>query len=102
MSKVEEASAGDNPGDHVVLTHDPLDLAQCVASVASPRAGATSTFIGTTRDHFDGRAVVRLEYQAYVQSGPSVAHCVVRVGLTSYHLHVCRRSAATTGTKLWP
>ena len=53
-------------GTFVHLTHEPLDLAACVAAVASPRAGATSTFIGTTRDNFDGRNVVLLEYEAYV------------------------------------
>lgn len=63
------ASGGDaGPGTHVHLTHEPLDLAACVAAVASPRAGATSTFIGTTRDNFDGRNVVLLEYEAYVRT----------------------------------
>src|SRR5262249_39931965 len=30
-----------------------------------PKTGATVTFIGTTRDHNDGRTVTRLEYEAY-------------------------------------
>ncbi len=33
--------------------------------VASSKCGATSTFIGTTRDTFEGKEVVSLEYEAY-------------------------------------
>jgi molybdopterin synthase catalytic subunit len=33
--------------------------------VSSPSAGAISTFIGTTRDSFNGKRVERLEYEAY-------------------------------------
>ncbi|XP_028399025.1 molybdopterin synthase catalytic subunit-like isoform X2 [Dendronephthya gigantea] len=33
--------------------------------VGSPSAGATSIFVGTTRDTFNGKRVVRLEYEAY-------------------------------------
>ncbi len=43
----------------------PLDLAALVAEVADPDAGATATFIGTTRRNSRGRTVTRLEYDAY-------------------------------------
>lgn len=49
-----------------VITHDRLQLEEIVESVATSKAGATSTFIGTTRDFFDGQRVVLLEYEAYV------------------------------------
>jgi len=42
-----------------------IDAAAVTAAVGDPRTGATVTFIGTTRDHNDGRAVTRLEYEAY-------------------------------------
>src|SRR5262249_14744281 len=42
-----------------------IDAAAVTAAVADPRTGATVTFIGTTRDHNDGRAVTRWEYEAY-------------------------------------
>jgi MoaE-MoaD fusion protein len=42
-----------------------LDLAELVAEVSHPGAGAIATFIGTTRDHSRGRNVTRLEYDAY-------------------------------------
>ena len=43
----------------------PLDLAELVAEVSDPGAGAIATFIGTTRDHSRGRTVTLLEYDAY-------------------------------------
>src|SRR5574341_949711 len=42
-----------------------IDAAAVAAAVAHSGTGATVTFIGTTRDHNDGRAVTRLEYEAY-------------------------------------
>jgi molybdopterin synthase catalytic subunit len=43
----------------------PIDVARVTAAVADPRTGATVTFIGTTRNHHEGRRVTRLEYEAY-------------------------------------
>jgi molybdopterin synthase catalytic subunit len=47
------------------IVEQPIDAGRVSAAVATPRAGATVTFAGTTRDHNDGRAVTRLEYEAY-------------------------------------
>ncbi len=47
------------------LSEVPLSLDDAVREVASDDAGAIATFIGTTRSHARGRAVVRLEYEAY-------------------------------------
>jgi molybdopterin synthase catalytic subunit len=34
-------------------------------------AGAVSTFLGTTRDNFEGKSVVTLEYEAYAEMAMS-------------------------------
>jgi molybdopterin synthase catalytic subunit len=47
------------------IVSEPIDVAAVTAAVARPSAGATVTFVGTTRDHNDGRRVSRLEYEAY-------------------------------------
>ena len=51
--------------DHVEITPDPLSLDALVARVHSPSAGAIVTFVGTTRDVFEGKPVDRLEYECY-------------------------------------
>jgi molybdopterin synthase catalytic subunit len=49
----------------VALREQPLSLDEAVAHVKHASAGAVCVFLGTVRDHNDGRAVVRLEYEAY-------------------------------------
>ena len=51
--------------DHIKITHDVLDVGAVTSSVTDPNTGATSVFVGTTRDNFQGKTVVRLEYEAY-------------------------------------
>jgi molybdopterin synthase catalytic subunit len=41
------------------------------AAAGSDAAGAISLFIGTTRDNFEGKRVVTLEYEAYVPMAES-------------------------------
>ncbi|GAX85631.1 hypothetical protein CEUSTIGMA_g13046.t1, partial [Chlamydomonas eustigma] len=48
------------------VTSEPLDINAYVSFVSTPAAGAISTFSGVTRDNFDGKAVLRLEYEAYI------------------------------------
>lgn len=47
------------------VTEDKLDTNTWVDLVGSPEAGAISTFTGTTRNNFEGKKVLRLEYEAY-------------------------------------
>jgi molybdopterin synthase catalytic subunit len=45
---------------------EPLDVAEVLSAVARADAGGIALFVGTVRDHNDGRTVTRLEYEAYV------------------------------------
>lgn len=47
------------------IVHGPIDTAAVSAAVRDPRHGSVIVFEGVTRDHFDDRAVTRLEYEAY-------------------------------------
>ena len=47
------------------VTDEPIDTASLLAAVVDPAAGATVLFLGTTREENEGRAVERLEYEAY-------------------------------------
>ena len=50
--------------DEVVITADELPLGSLAPRVVCPTAGAIATFIGTTRDNFEGKRVLRLEVRA--------------------------------------
>lgn len=49
----------------IQLTSAPLSPQLCIDKVASDSAGAIDVFIGTVRNHTKGKAVVRLEFEAY-------------------------------------
>ena len=50
---------------HIDLTDQPIAVADALRSVEADGAGAINTFIGTVRNQSTGRAVIRLEYEAY-------------------------------------
>jgi molybdopterin synthase catalytic subunit len=47
------------------LVEGPIALERLLAAAARPDCGAVVLFLGTTRDHHEGREVVSLEYEAY-------------------------------------
>ena len=47
------------------VTKKPIELQELVRYVTDPSAGAIVTFIGTTRNHNEGRRVIALDYEAY-------------------------------------
>jgi molybdopterin synthase catalytic subunit len=58
-------SALSDSRDLVAITGDRLSLDAAYEYVRAPSAGAVVTFVGTTRDAFDGKKVDRLEYECY-------------------------------------
>ena len=47
------------------LTREPIVVERLLAEAARPDCGAIVLFLGTTRDHHEGRRVLRLAYEAY-------------------------------------
>ena len=47
------------------LVHGSIDVVRLLAEAARPDCGALALFVGTTRDHHDGRRVARLAYEAF-------------------------------------
>ncbi len=68
MDDVSVANAGDCTDMPVLLRvgPEPIDAAALVAAVEDRAAGATVLFLGTVRDHSEGKTgVTHLEYEAY-------------------------------------
>lgn len=59
------APGSGRPGVHVRLTSQALDARAAEALVRTDSDGGVCTFTGVVRDHAQGRAVERLEYEAY-------------------------------------
>jgi len=51
--------------NHLKLTHEKLDLEFIQNLVLDESCGAVSLFVGTTRDNFENKKVIKLEYEAY-------------------------------------
>jgi molybdopterin synthase catalytic subunit len=49
----------------VAMRDAPLSVDEAIAAVKHPGAGAVCVFLGNVRDTNEGRAVVKLEYEAY-------------------------------------
>uniref|UniRef100_A0A8D0E0E3 Molybdopterin synthase catalytic subunit n=1 Tax=Salvator merianae TaxID=96440 RepID=A0A8D0E0E3_SALMN len=55
----------DKPKDFIKLNCEKLSADEISALVISPCCGAVALFVGTTRNNFEGRKVIQLEYEAY-------------------------------------
>lgn len=66
MQSTEPRPLGAGTVDHVALVDEPIDTAAALAGVRHPAAGAVVLFLGTVRDHSEGKdGVTHLEYEAY-------------------------------------
>jgi molybdopterin synthase catalytic subunit len=54
-----------DPSARVQVRPHPLSVDEAIALVAHPGAGGIAVFLGTVRDVNAGRAVTKLEYEAY-------------------------------------
>ena len=59
------SGAGDTTAVRVAMTPSPIDVASVIAGVGGAADGAVAVFIGRVRDHSDGHAVARIDYEAY-------------------------------------
>jgi molybdopterin synthase catalytic subunit len=49
----------------IKVTTDPLSVDEAMREVARPDCGAVAVFVGTVRNHHDGKRVLRLSYSAF-------------------------------------
>jgi molybdopterin synthase catalytic subunit len=49
----------------IIITSDPLTINAALNHITAPCCGGTSIFCGTTRDTFQDKTVLYLEYEAY-------------------------------------
>lgn len=62
------------------ITRDPIDPAEVLARVGRSEDGAVLLFLGTVRNHADGRPVGHLRYDAYGEMAEEVLAQIAREG----------------------
>lgn len=67
-----------------LVTHTALDPRGLHDAVMTPAAGACVTFEGVVRDHHEGHAVLRLQYEAYEEMATRQLAAVARETLAAY------------------
>ncbi|GAA5873678.1 hypothetical protein JCM8547_002673 [Rhodosporidiobolus lusitaniae] len=77
MSADETWTTTTPSGDSAILSYLPLDPAALETSVRSEKDGAVVTFVGYTRDNFQGRTVTHLTYESYVSLALKTLHALL-------------------------
>ena len=72
------------------LTRDPIPVERLVAAITRPECGAIALFLGTTRDHHDGRKVTRLAYEAYEPMALAALEALERAAIERFEVAACR------------
>jgi molybdopterin adenylyltransferase len=69
------------------ITSSPLDIGAIVNSVGDPSCGAISSFVGTTRDTFQGKRVIKLEYEAYIPMAMKKLREICEIAASRWDIH---------------
>ena len=72
------------------LVHGAIAVDRLLAGAARPDCGAVTLFLGTTRDHHDGRSVVRLAYEAYEPMALAAMEAIERAAAERFAIAACR------------
>jgi molybdopterin synthase catalytic subunit len=72
------------------ITGDPIPIERLLAGAARPDCGAVAFFLGTTRDHHEGRRVTRLSYEAYEPMALAALEALERAALARFDVATCR------------
>ncbi|HTK32148.1 MAG TPA: molybdenum cofactor biosynthesis protein MoaE [Candidatus Saccharimonadaceae bacterium] len=72
------------------LTEHPIDVAHLAREASRPDCGAVAVFLGTTRDHHEGRRVVRLAYEAYAPMAIAALEKIERAAAERFAIAACR------------
>lgn len=65
LAIVPPVSGGEEEPDRVRISAESIDVGVAVQAAIRPDCGALAIFVGTTRNHHEGKEVLRLAYEAY-------------------------------------
>lgn len=72
------------------LVQLPIDVPALIAAATRADCGAIATFLGTTRDHHDGRRVTSLAYEAYEPMALAALVALEKTACGRFAIATCR------------
>lgn len=72
------------------ITRDPIAVERLLAATTRPDCGAIALFLGTTRDHHQGRKVETLSYEAYEPMALAALEAIEREAASRFEIAICR------------
>jgi len=72
------------------LVRHPIDVAGLLARAARHDCGAIALFLGTSRDHHEGRKVIQLAYEAYEPMALAALEALEREVCSRYAVASCQ------------
>ena len=71
------------------LTRSPIDSAGLLAAATRPDCGALALFLGTSRDHHEGRRVAGLAYEGYEPMALAALAAIERAACERFAIAAC-------------
>ena len=84
VALIPPISGGANETPKILVTHAVLDPRALRDAVMTPASGACVVFEGVVRDHHEGHAVLRLQYEAYEEMATLQLATVARETLAAF------------------
>jgi len=72
------------------LVEEPLDLDALICETEDPGSGALVVFVGTVRDHNEGKSVETVTYEAYKPMAEKALHNLEQEVLERFPVRRCR------------
>ena len=72
------------------ITREPIAVERLLAATARADCGAVALFLGTTRDHHQGRKVETLWYEAYEPMALAALEAIEREAATRFEIATCK------------
>lgn len=72
------------------LIHERIEVEGLLAQAVRPECGAVALFLGTSRDHHDGRRVTRLAYEAYPAMALAALQGIEQRAVERFQVAICR------------
>jgi molybdopterin synthase catalytic subunit len=72
------------------ITRGVISVDRLLAATTRPDCGALALFVGTTRDHHQGRKVESLSYEAYEPMALTALEAIEREAAARFQIAICR------------